>query len=376
MPYPRPKILTRVTVPTGGWAWDIDLSNVAQYDTNITGTVPAGDYYIAGDNQSDDLLFALQTAIQAGIDGTAITGDVCIDIHPTSHKVRFQFYGTGFVDATGDNDVRIDWPASAAGLYQALGFDGSAQDALTIIDNPYFVADWHHAYGWYADEDGQLADLMAADKSITNTIQGTTISGKVKSQFFGERFANSLSLQQIERDTDDRTKVQSNGIGYGAAPVHPYNRNEPLECWWEEARKGVEFRVYEYARVDAGQAADLGTSTVCDTTTLADGGKSWAVEPYRWVGRLIYIPTYAPLLNQMFYIASHSATILTVANAHPSGDDVDGGVGGAASGAYYILDHPYNTYVLDTKKMAEFAPQGIPKIDRYNITIPLKRYIA
>lgn len=375
MAYPRPKILTRVTVPTGGWAWDIDISNAAQYDTNLTGTVAAGDYFVSGDNQSDDLLHALQDSIQTEIDGSAVTGDVCIAIDPDTHKVVWQFFGSGFVDATGDNDVRLNLSSFAENLCAALGHDTS-DVASTATDNPTFTADWHHAYGWYADEDGQLGELQAEDNSLAWIVQSTSLSGKTKSQYYGERFTNTLRLEQLERDMEGRTKVHSQGIGYGAAPVHPYNRNEPLECWWEEARQGIEFRFYEDGRIDTSRAGNTGASSACNTTTLTDASKSWTVEPFRWKGRVIYIAAYSPAVHQCFYIASHTATVLTVANAHPSGDDVDGGTGGAAGGIYFLFDHPYQTYVVDLENMTEFAPQPVGRaLDRYSISIPLKRFV-
>lgn len=366
-----------ITVPTGGWTWDIDLSSAAQYDTNITGTVAAGDYFLSGDNQSDDLLYALQDSIQTEIDGSAVTGDICIGFDNEQHKLKIQFYGTGFVDATGDNDVRINWDSWTAGLLQALGQDGTAAETSTATDNPIFYTDWHVGYNWYADEDGQVSDIVVADIGEAFSLQGKSISGKVKTQFFGDSYTNFLELKFLERYEQGRTKVFSDGVAYGAAPVWPYNRNEPLECWWLQARKGKRFRVYRDGYVRANNAAGTGTSSACNTTILTDAAKSWSVEPFRWPGRVVYIGAYSPSVNQMFYIASSTATSLTVANAHPSGDDVDGNTGGAAGGAYTLYDLTYDTYVLDLKRMKSFNPRQVNSAqDRYNITIPLLRYVA
>jgi len=372
MSIPRPKILTRVTVPSGGWTWDIDVSDVAQYDTNLTSTVAAGDYYISGDNQSDDLLFALTTSIKADIVANGLSGTAMIWIDPDTHKASIQVYGTDFVDATGDNDVRINFSSWSAGLCAALGYDTS-DVAKTTEDNPTFEADWHHGYGWYADEDGQ-GDIMPVDRSMAYSIQGKSISGKVKTQFFGESFASELRLEFLERNSSGRTKVFSNGVGYGTASVWPYNRNEPLECWWEEARKGIEFRVYRDGYINTSRAASTGTSTAASVTTITDAGKSWSTDPSRWVGCIKYSPVFIEN-PQSFYISANTATQLTVPNAHPSGIDADGGALGLGGQTYYIFDHPYQTYVVDLKEMSEFAPREHAAIDRWNITIPLLRYV-
>jgi len=375
MSIPRPKILSVVECPSGGWAWDIYISNVAQYDTHLTGTVAAGDYFVSGDNQSDDLLRALTASIQTQIDGSAVTGDVIIGIDPTTHKVELQFYGTGFVDATGDNDVKLTLTSWATGLAAACGFDTSADDTSTTTDNPTFTADWHHGYGFYCDEDAQGQIVSPVARSKPAVIQAVTpFTGNVKSIYYGERYLNALMLQHLERYDQSRTKVHSDGNGYGDAPVWPYNRNEPLECWYHEAKYGRRFRVYSDGYISTPIASDGGTSSACAVTTLTDASKSWSVEPHRWPGRLIWIPSYPDAIGQAFYISSHTATVLTVPNAHPSGFDVDGGSGGAAGGTYYLFEHPYETYILDVGQMSEWDPKEIKSIDRYNLTIPLLRY--
>ena len=348
MPIPRPKILTALTVPTGEWAWDIDLSDAAQYDTNITGTVPAGTYFIAGDNQDDDLLFALQTAIQAEIDTAGLDGFVASWVN-SSHKIVIQFCGDAFGDTAGDNDVRLNFSSWATDLLSALGYDGSSDPSSTATDYPSFTADWHHAYGWYSDQDGQLRNIRAADDNSTFTIQARSISGKVKSQFFGDHYESMMDLQHLERDLDGRTKIYSDGKGYGEAPVWPYNRNEPLECWWREARKGTRFRVYEDAYLATASAADTGFSDDAAATTITDSDKSWSVEPYRWPGRIVEIDLFSST-PQRFYIASHTATVITVANAHPSGLNADGTSELAVNATFanFTGDDPDNWNVYET----------------------------
>lgn len=374
MALPRPKILSVITVPTGGWAWDIDLSDVAQFDTNITGTVPAGDYFMSADQQSDDFLFALMTSIMTARAATAVSGIVLIGLNATSHKVQWKFVEGDFASAPG-RDVRLNFTAWDSDLCKALGVDNTADVSLTGTNRPEYTSDWHHGYGWYADEDGQINDIGPADSPMSASVQGVApYTGHVKSIYYGERYANQIQLQFLERYDQDRTKVWSDGKAYGDAPVWPYNRNEPLECWWHEAKYGRRFRVYRDGHIDTNKAADYGVSTASNNTTLTDANKSWSVEPYRWVGRLIYIDPYTGSgIPQWFYIISHTSTVLT-ANDHPGWFDVDGNDGGAASHAYYLFDHPYQTYVADLNKMTDFSPKERRVIDRWDISIPLLRY--
>ena len=55
----RPKILSAIVVPTGGWAFVIDLSKTTDYDTAVTATLPAGTYYLSDAHRSSELRDAL-----------------------------------------------------------------------------------------------------------------------------------------------------------------------------------------------------------------------------------------------------------------------------------------------------------------------------
>jgi hypothetical protein len=375
MTIPRPKILTAVTVPTGGWALDMDISVAGQYDTAVDVVVPAGTYFVSGDNQSDDLLFAIQTVIQTALTAVGADRFICIWIDPDTHKVKICFAGSNFTGAT-KQDVRIDWPGSDSGLYQALGFDGSAIDASTAEDEPIFTADYQHAWGWYADEDGQLESLDIEDRNIAQVLQSTSISGRVKSQLVGDRYAATLRLQFLERAHQGRTKVYSRGVAYGAASVYPYERNQPLECWWMEARKGTRFRVYADARIDTAKAALMETelsATVAPEYEFNDVALD--TDPQRCAGGVVWVPSvlvgYATRTDtyQAFYVASNTAGAVTFAN------EIAASVWDGTQEGYFF-DHRYQTYVLDVDEMSTFAPDEIPALDRFNIAIPLKRYVA
>ena len=378
MSIPRPKILSVVTVPTGGWDFKFYASIAGAYDTAITATIPAGDYFMAGDNQSDDFLFALQTQMQAGVTSAlGANAYVMVDIHPTSHKVRIKFDGADFADAgAGDNDVKLAWTESDVDMYEVLGFNGAADDTSTAVDYPLFTADWHHAYGWYSDEDGQLESLSIADGNSADVSQGRSLGGQVKTQYRGEYFESILRLSQIERNFNGRTKMISKGVSYAVAPVHPYNRNEPLECWWREACQGKRFRVYRDGYVNTDRASDRGAQTGQNTTTVTDTGKSWAIEPYRWKSMVLHCAEFeinGAQITQSYFVASHTATVLTVANAHPSGLNILD-----AASTYYLFEHEYGTYVVDLGDMSKWDPDDweIPGIDRYSVEIPLMRHVA
>lgn len=379
MPICRPRIATRITVPTAGWDFEFVITDASSLDTALTATVSAGDYFISGDNQSDDLLLELQTQIESAIDtyrtgpgaggNITVNHHVYVDIHPTTHKVRFQFgaFTTGSPDTS---DVELTWTSTDADLAAALGFDTSADDQSIGASNTSITADWIVSHNWFADEDGLLRSYLVVDRSMTNTLQSRAISGKVKSQQVGTMYENTLDLQLVKR-----AYMLSDDIAYGAAPTYPYERNQPLECWWKEAQKGVEFRVYENAYLLSARAEDTGTETAETTTTLTDTGKSWDEEPFEWKGGILHRPTFGNGtvndISQSFYISSHTDTVLTVPNAHPSAKNV-----GAGSSTYELYRHRYKTYVLDVLGMNSFSPVEVTAIDRYGISIPLRKYVA
>lgn len=380
MAIPRPKILTAFTVPTGGWTLHVDISDAAQYDITVQATVAAGDYFVSWDNQSDDFLKALADALNNALDASAaawITNDDAVVVYLDSdHKVNIQF--DQYFTST-HQDVKIKWTAGeGSDIAGVLGFDGSADDAQTGGDDPLFTADWHHAYGWYADTDGILAGDMAENADHANALQSVAPSGHVKTHYVGGRQTNELQLQHVPRH-----KMLSADVGYTVAPVHPsganilssaYARNEPLQCWWKEARQGIRFRVYRDAHVDTAKASDQGEmDAATDATTLTDAAKSWATEPQRWAGRILYVDNWSKTdAPGKWHIASNTATVLTVTAA--SGTDLP--IDDNADKTYHLFDHDYDTYVLDMERMKKFAPMEIPNIDKYNLTIPLMRYEA
>jgi hypothetical protein len=353
----------------------MDISVAAQYDTAVDVVVPAGTYFVSGDNQNDDLLFAIQTVIQTALTAVGAGRFICIWIDPDTHKVKICFAGSNFTGAT-KQDVRIDWPGSDSGLYQALGFDGSAIDASTAEDEPVFTADYQHAWGWYADEDGQLESLDIEDRNIAQVMQSTSISGRVKSQRVGDRYAATLRLQFLERALNGSTKIYSRGRAYGESAVYPYERNQPLECWWMEARKGTRFRVYADAHIDTAKAA-LWESELAEVAAPAYEFNTSVLDtdPQRCAGGIVWVPNALEGnaarddIYQAFYVASNTASSVTFAN------EIAAGVWDGTQGGYYF-DHRYQTYVLDIDEMSEFSPDEIPALDRFNIAIPLKRYVA
>lgn len=366
---PQPKILTRIDVPAGGWLFRIKASVAAPFDTTINATIAAGSYYLAWDTTADDLLYEIQAKMQTAITAAGITGYVYAWID-ASHKVHLGFVGSGFQGAT-KRQVRLDWPASAVDLAKALGFDHTAVDDLTAADNPTTTADYHHAYGWYADEDGILKGAPPEDWNEASVVSSMSQAGLQKGALMGERFFSSLELYGMAR-----AKTWSGGKGYGEAPTHPYARNEGLECWWRAARAGQPFRVYHDGQIvtSAAKAADYGTTmTTASSTGFTMGLRSWQTEPQRWAGRILSKAVYGPSnLNApcRWRVTSNTATAIVV-NAHPSAIGLN-----FNTSAWTLLDQPFQTYQIELEKMREFKPEEIPAIDEYMITIPLTRYVA
>lgn len=372
----RPALLTRITIPAGGWQIRLKVSGAVTLDTTVTATMAAGDYYVAWDGQATDFLWELCRKVNVAIDAAGLPGWIgraqgMMAWLNSTHQVKLGFDGEYF-QGNPKRDVRIEWTAlNGVSIGDVLGFDTTADDTITGTDNPIFTSDWHHAYGWYADEDGSLRQYEIENQQQATSPQTITPAGYVKTQHLGTRQTNLLKLVFLPRK-----KTWSGNVAYKSASVTPYERNEPLQCWWLEARKGTPFRVLRNARIDLASAQDrnLAGPTASSATTMTDSGKSWDVDPQQWKARLLVVDGWAQFLSgeqQRFYIASHTATVITAAQQQ----EPQLGVGGfsVAASDYYIFDQRYDTFVLDMGAMQGFAPTEVPKIDRFDIEIPVLR---
>jgi len=372
MPIPRAKILTRITVPEGGWDLEILYSESAQYDTSIVSTIPAGNYFLAWDQTSDDFLFALANQINVDLDAAGLTGWLAryeglmfwID---SDHKVHLGFDGNFFDDAT-HRDVRINWTTYDGYLIAAaLGFDSTAALSLTGVDNPTATADWHHGYGWYSDEDGQTEMLFIEPHDMPNTEQTYGPGGHSKSQYIGSRFINRLDLVFIPQ-----IKMWSRNIGYGENSVHPYMINEPLQCWFVEARNGTEFRVYRHNTIDLSIANESGTKTGGGLGYIQDTGKNWEIDPQQLKGSLLYSAQYAnkETWPMRWQITSNTSNTIYFNVAEPRRSAL-----GGSPNEYWVFDQPFETYVLDQRKMRGFAPRERGGgLNLFDLSIPLSRH--
>ena len=375
---PRPALLTAITIPTGGWTFKLYLSKTNPYDTAVTVTLAAGDYFLSGDNQADDLLYELQSKAQAGItalgspfnDGYHGIYAFLANVSATTQRQVQIWFECGFAGHP-QNHIKVAWTECTAGLYAALGFDGSADDTSPGTDaGTYFVADYAAPYSWYADEDSQLEDLPIYDKStVSATQQRGPIDGRVKTCQLGEMFDGSLTLSWLSRSL-----MYSDGKDYGSTPPYPLVLNKGLECWWRQAMKGKQFRVYLHKQPIGFSPQEGLTPTLTTTTTVSDSGKSWAVN--RWAGYILraklHTWRYNVAMAQEFYIASNTATKITVANTHPDGITLYSG-----SETFEIWEHTYKTYVLNVNQMKTFEPHPMSReIDYYGVTLPLFRYVA
>lgn len=375
MPIPRPAFLTEITVPTGGWTWKIYISVAGAYDTALSCTIAAGTYFLANDHQTDDLCYEMQLKMAAELTAHGVSAHraVTVGINPTTHKVVIGFVGTNFQGAT-PQDVKLAWTECTAGLVSALGFDASADDTSTTTDNPVFTADWQHAYGWYTDEDGLCDDFALEDVNGVNSLRARAIDGGVDIQYIGETFDNQISLVFIPR-----AKMYSGGIAYGAAAVRPYDRNQGLECWWREAMQGKRFRVYTNHRCDdTSISVDRGSVSASAESTITPSGVTLDIDPQIHAGRYAFQLTpynadgAVAGLSLGWNVASNSATVITLSNGHPGAVDIK--PTSSDNSLWHIYDCTYRTYVIG--EMAKFAPVELPKLNRFNLTIPLMRYIA
>lgn len=368
MPIPQPKLLTCITIPTGGWsfAWRTSTS-AGGYETDETVTLDAGDYFMSWDGQSDDLIFHLTTKMQATCPANT---KVLIDITST-HKVRFSFEGTAMANAN-TRDIKLQWTSTNSTLAGILGFDTSADDTSSG-NYQQFTADYHHGYGWYADDDGLLMDYMPEDENIVEAVQSVALSGKVVTQKLAQKFKNLIKLRWLPQ-----TKTFSQNVSYGATPVQgssstSYIRNAALECWWNACQNGTRFRFYADGQIDTTKAILAGAPTASNTTTLTDGNKNLTTEPQQYKGRILYIDDYSANLSVpgRFYISSHTATVFTIPQAHPAGYNL-----ATYATLYYVFNQPYQTYVIDLEAMKSFKPTAPDAaLERYDIDIPVLRYV-
>lgn len=358
----RPKILSPV-VFDAAVNFVFTVSVAGSLDTQKTAVVPAGTYYVAWDGQSDDLLHVLLTQMVAQLSALGSTYYPSIYINDNA-KVVFDFNGAHYTAGAGwEDDVRLDHTSSTAALVKALGFDHTADDTSTGTNYPEFVADYQHGYGWYSDADGQLVSLLVEDRHMVVTPQSISLAGYVASQFLGERFTNELVLDWLPRSL-----MHSREKAYTDAPVYPYARNVPLECWWQAAKDGTQFRVYREGRNGTDVFIEYGTADASSTTTMVDGAKSWDTDPQEFVGKLARSVDSRSGHTRM-YINSHTATTLTTTNANPNNRNY-----ALAGQPIYIFDQRYQTYVVDLKAMSVWEPPGHDDEDYYSIAIPLLRY--
>jgi hypothetical protein len=167
----------------------------------------------------------------------------------------------------------------------------------------------------------------------------------------------------------------SRGRQYGEAPVHPYERNAGLECWWYEAIGGRAFRVYRNGRAEHGtdysRAYDRGSMSGATPTVLTDAARAWGTEPQRHAGQLLLIESFSddgdkPL---RLHITSNTATTITT-YGEACGRDLDND-----GTLYSVYEGIYKTRVLDIQRMSEMTTTEIEAINRYHIEIPMLRYV-
>lgn len=366
----RPKILPLVTIPTGGYDINFKISVAASLDTSLTATITAGDYFMAWDGYTDDLVYEIAGAIQLAITTAGHgTGRRCHCYIDSDHKLNIRFYGSAYVSSVGwENDVEITWATSDTGIVEICGSDGTTWSS-TNTDHPYWTGDYQHGYAWYASEDHVLSDLMPYDSEIARIAQTTALDGTTKTVLWGSRYVNNLSLQNVKH-----VDMWSNGSAYGESVSYGLERNRGLECWWRLARQGTRFRLYrnDSVLVDAAGAVAAGVNSTTDTDSLRYTSGNWTDD--EWIGMAALWYRGASTVTGMpgrFRIDDNDNEYILAESSLPGGGTVDE----SASQQFFIKDLRFQTYILNTEEMSQFNPIEVPNIDRYDIEIPLKRYV-
>ena len=359
MAIPSPKILTCYTVPSGGYSVDIEYGS--GFGTSATITVPAGDYYLSGDDQDDDLYAVFGQLLETQIRTVYASARVYFQPDYDATIKKSLIYAIFFTSG----NLRIDWTTGTE-LADVFGFDNTTQTTWTAVVGAVLYGDYQHGYGWYADEDGQLRDDTVEPIDIPNSPQSISPSGYVKTQHIASRFTYSMQLQFLKRDL-----TYSRGVSYGEESKYPYSRNKGLECWFREAKKGTRFRVYRQGRFSNDSADYSATATSSTSSTITASAASFPTDPQRFKGAFVYRKTFlggtSTARYDSFFIESHTDTVLTVANHHREATDI-------GTNLFYIIDGTYETYVLDLSATPQFAPLELPNIDRYDFAISMLRY--
>jgi hypothetical protein len=370
----RPKILTQITVPTGGWDLVFSVSDLAQYDTQLTATVAAGDYYMAWDYTPTDLVTTLAESIKTAMVGGGLSNAYCGAYIDSDYKINIRFLGT-FFTSTGQ-DVKLEWTDAGTdvALAIALGFDYGSDDTATGADNPTFTADEHHGYGWYSDEDGWLEFAPLDDIVSITSPQAISISGAVSTQNLGKRFYTEVSLNWLTRL---RTFSDEQAYGYDFTSTFindPHRPNYGLQQWYMTALNGTPFRFYREGRIGTGAYYLVGSATSIGSKSITDSSKSWVDYTYTRKYKTSLVQTTSSSYDLPVRAegqVNDSSVSLEGSDPFPGGDTWC-----AVSDLFYIIDGRYQTYVLDTGQMSEFRPNEIEGIDRFSITIPMLRYVS
>ena len=378
----RPKILSAIVVPTGGWAFVIDLSKTTDYDTAVTATLPAGTYYLSDDHSSSDLLDALckvlTTAIQAT--GSPFSSSLAYGWLDAAHKVNLAFPGGWGGSAT---KIKISWSNTNPSLVLALGGPsasggGTGIDATMTAADTTYTCPYPHAYGWYADGDGWLKMMPLADIASMQVLQARSLGGLVRSQ----QISSILYDSNIAIELIPNVNMLSFGNLYGYDPPYPAVRNQPLECLWYDIVGGKQFRIYRNystssARNNGGFTANGGSSS----SLTNSAGSIWTTS--QWVGFGALGSVVFPLAyggGNLSYpaqpaITANTASSLTVGLLPGSPD-----IYNAVSAGWVFVPQAYQTYVIDASEKGDtvpkFAPVEVPNLDQFNISIPLMRYVA
>lgn len=358
---PQPKLLTRIEVATA-LTLSVDISNAAQFDTNVSIVIPAGNYFLSSDAGADDLVHILADEFSTKTIALGVSPLVTCYILADNRFV-INFWDDNYVGSFG-RDIRINWDTGDGPTIAAyLGFDSSAADTSTGVDNPVFTGDYQHGYCWYADDVGYIAKDLPYLTHKRIVLQSKAPSGHVKTIEVGGTREGLLGLQHLPTHL-----MYSDNVGYGSTPVGAFDPNEALECWYLAVIDGTPFRYYRNGLVSTEKVIETGVSDAgSSSTVLTDSAKSWVVNEL--VGSLLYIPTFSVVgVPLKAIILSNTATTITIASYH-------GGIQTLNLQTYYVLDHTYETVILDGSSSV-FEPTEHESLAIYNHEFTFINYVS
>ncbi len=220
-----PKFEGLITVPTGGWAFNLEEVTPNGGPTAVT--IPAGGYYLTtGYGAGTSLLATIKAQMEAAIAG-AVTYTVTLDDDNDTSTGKVTIAGSGVTT------FNITWTSLT--LRNLLGFTGNLSGAAT------YTGTEHAEFLWLPNV-GRRSPLRAPDGSAGAYMTDGTVtvspSGKSKRLAYATRRVDRYDFENLR--------------GYKTWITHEQVANESLEKFWSDViYPGIAVRYVKSRAVDA-----------------------------------------------------------------------------------------------------------------------------